>query len=52
MRVSIDIETDKIVNNLVTKIHCLVCTDLDSDDEYPFVFPKDLEELRHGLDIT
>ena len=45
MRVSIDIETDKIVNNLVTKIHCLVCTDLDSDDEYPFVFPKDLEDF-------
>ena len=46
MRVSIDIETDKIINNLVTKMHCLVCTDLDSDDEYPFVFPKDLEDFR------
>jgi len=45
MRVSTDIETDKIRNGLVTKIHCIACTDLDSDAEYKFVLPMDLDKF-------
>jgi len=46
LEVSMDIETDSIKNNIVTKIHCLVCTDLNSDDEYSFVFPEDTNKFK------